>query len=241
MIGSGKFAWTAAAAGIALVVAGCGGSSSAATPAVGPSPAPVRPAPSPARPTVVEVTCDAGATITATKEAVVDRDGLHLKVTNSSGLKGTHLNYASGTPNGAGGGNEVPAGTTERVLMVPPGDVYLDCSNNEGAKDTAKVKVRASDPNGYYRSVTLAELGCTSRAPVDWGPGPGRGKTAEAALDALVVVSKEPGLHARVAPVGYVQAGFTFYLLEREGSPWASAVVSPRGGQYVADLVDFCY
>jgi hypothetical protein len=241
VIGSGRLVSTVAAAGLVLVSAGCAGSSSAATPAVGPSASPVRPTPSPARPTVVEVTCDAGATITTTKEAVVDRDGLHLKVTNSSGLKEVYLNFASGPPDGAGGGNEVPAGTTERVLMVPPGDVYLDCSYNEGAKETAKVKVRASDPNGYYRSVTLAELGCTSTAPVDWGPGPGRGKTAEAALDALAVIAKEPRLHARLAPVGYVQSGFTSYLLEREGSPWATAVVSPRGGQYVADLVGFCF
>jgi|GEM_PF-3761534 len=240
MIGSGKFARTAAVAGLALVVAGCGGSSSGATLAVGPSASPVRLPPSPARPTVVEVTCEAGATITTTKAAVVDRDGLHLKVTDSSGLKGTYLNYASGRPDGAGGGNEVPRGTTERVLMVAPGDVYLDCSYLEGAKETAKVKVRASDPNGYYRSVTLAELGCISTAPVDWGPGPGRGKTAEAALDALAAVSKEPGLRARRAPVGYVQPGFTSYLLEREGDPWATAVVSSKGGEYVASLVDFC-
>jgi hypothetical protein len=238
MIGSRRFGWSAAAAGVALVVASW--SSSAATPAVGLSSTPVRAAPSPARPTVVEVTCDGGATITTTKEAAVDSDGLHLRVTNSSGLKGTYLNYASGTPNGAGGGNEIPAGTTERVLMVPPGDVYLDCSYNEGAKETAKVKVRASDPNGYYRSVTHADLGCTSKAPVDWGPGPGRGKTAEAALDALAVIAKEPGLHARTAPVGYVQSGVTLYMLAREGSPWATAVVSSEGGEYVASLVDFC-
>jgi hypothetical protein len=236
MIASGKLVSTAAAAGLGLAIAGCGGSNGAATLARGPSP-------SLARPTVVEVTCDAFGPITTTSAAVVDRDGLHLRVTGHSGRNGTYLNYHYGAADGfaPGGGDEVPAGITELVLQAPPGDVYLDCSFSLGAKTTAPVKVRASDPNGYYRSVTLADLGCSSTASPSWTVGPTRGKTAEAALDALIVASRQrPGLKARLAPIGYVGSAVTTYILEREGTPWATAVVSTDRGEYVAGLDLLC-
>lgn len=234
MITSGKFVSTAAAAGLSLAIAGCSGSPGAT--ADGPSPSPVRP-------TVVEVTCAASGTITTTRTAIVDRDGLHLKVTDHSGLNGTYLNYRHGAADGSapGGGDPVPVGTTDRVLLVPPGDVYLDCSYNLGSKNTVPVKVSASDPNGYYRPVTLAALGCSSRAQLDWAGGPTRAKTEEAALAALVVASgQKPGLHARLAPIGYVGSGFRTYILERAGTPWATAVVSSDPGEYVAVLDALC-
>ena len=236
MIASGRLVLTAAAAGLGLAIAGCGGSKGGATLAGGPSPSPVRP-------TVVELRCDASGTFTTTSTAVVDRDGLHLKVTDTSGLNGAYLNYRYAAADGAapGGGDPVPVGTRERVLQVPPGDVFLDCSYSLGSKTTAPVKVRASDPNGYYRSVTLAVLGCSSTASPSWAVGPTRGKTAEAALDALVVASKQrPGLHARLAPIGYVGSAFRTYILERDGTPWATAVVSSDGGEYVAELDLLC-
>jgi len=234
MIASGKFVSTVAAAGLSLAVAGCSGSTDAAT-ADASSPLPVPP-------TVVGVTCGASGTITTTNTAIVDRDGLHLKVTDHSGLNGTYLNYRSGAAGAApGGGDPVTVGTTDRVLLVPPGDVYLDCSYNLGTKNTVPVKVQASDPNGYYRPLTLAALGCSFRANLDWAAGPTRGKTAEAALDALIVASKvRPGLRARLAPIGYVGSGIRTYILEREGTPWATAVVSSEGGEFVAVLDVLC-
>jgi hypothetical protein len=230
--GSGRLVSTAAAAGLVLVVAGCGGGDRVAMAAVGQSSSPVRP-------TVVGVACDANATITTTSTAVVDRDGLHLKVIDRSGAKGVYLNFAAGATDGPGGGEPVRVGTTERVLPVPPGDVYLDCSFNLGAETTASVKVRAIDPNGYYRPVTLAELGCSPSAPVDWLAGPERGKTGEAALGALVVASRQR-LHARLTPIGYVGSGVRTYILERDGIPWATAAVSSDAGEYVAYLDNFC-
>jgi hypothetical protein len=234
VITSGKFVSTAAAAGLSLAIAGCSGSPGAT--ADGPSPSPVRP-------TVVEVTCAASETITTTSAAVVDRDGLHLKVNDHSGLSGTYLNYRTGAADGGapGGGDPVPLGSTDRVLLVPPGDVYLDCSYSLGTKNTVPVKVSASDPNGYYRPLTLAALGCGSTASPSWAVGPTRGKTAEAALAALVVASgQKPGLHARLAPIGYVGSGFRTYILERAGTPWATAVVSSDAGEYVAGLDVLC-
>ena len=172
-----------------------------------------------------------------------DRDGLHLKVSDHSGLSGTYLNYRSGAADGGapGGGDPVLVGSTDRVLLVPPGDVYLDCSYSLGTKNTAPVKVSASDPNGYYRPHTLASLGCGSKASPSWAVRPTRGKTAEAALAALVVASgQKPGLHARLAPIGYVGSGIRTYILERAGTPWATAVVSSDAGEYVAGLDVLC-
>ena len=180
---SGRLVSTAAAAGVVLVVAGCGGTSSGRILASGQSPLSSAP---PAHPTVVGVTCEANGTMTTTGTAVVGRDGLHLTVTDRSGRKDTYLNYGSGRVGGPGGGDAVLARTTERVLMVPPGDVYLGCSYDLGAKTTVPVRVRATDPNGYYRLVSLDALGCRPGAFLDWARGPTRGRTAEAALGALV-------------------------------------------------------
>lgn len=235
MIASGKFVSAAAAAGLSLAIAGCTGSAGVA-PAAGPSPSPVHSS-------VVEVTCAESGTIAKTSTAIVDRDGLHLKVTDHSGLSGTYLNYRYAASDGGapGGGDPVPVGTTDRVLLVPPGDVYLDCSYNLGAKNTVPVKVSASDPNGYYRPLTLAALGCGSLTSPSWAVGPTRGKTAEAALAALVVASEQrPGLRARLAPIGYVGSGIRTYILERAGTPWATAIVSSDAGEYVAGLDVLC-
>ena len=235
MVASGGFVSTALAASLVLLVSGCGGSNGAATAG--------RPSASPVHPTVAELTCDASGTSTTTSAAVVDRDGLHLKVTVGSGQNEAVLNYRYAAADGAspGGGDLVPVGTSERVLQVPPGDVFLDCSYSQGSKTTAPVKVRANDPNGYYRSVTLAALGCSSTISPSWAVGPARGKTAEAALDALVVSSgQRPGLHARLAPIGYAGSAFRTYILERGGTPWATAVISSEGGEYVAGLDILC-
>ena len=236
VIVSGRFVSTAAAMGLVAAVAGCGESNRATTQAETPSSSSVSR-------TVVEVRCDPSQTITNTTSAVVDRDGLHLKVTDHSGLNGTtYLNYRYAEAGLApGGGDQVPAGTTDLVLQVPPGDVYLDCSYSLGNRKTTPVKVQAADPNGYYRPITLAALGCSSTAMVSWAVGPTRGRTAEASLDALVIASRQrPGLHARLAPIGYVGSGLRTYILERSGTPWATAVVSSEGGGYVAGLDALC-
>jgi hypothetical protein len=63
------------------------------------------------------------------------RRGGH-RLADQSGKKGRYLNYHSGIADGATGvgGDEVSAGITEGALMVPPGDVYLDCSYDAGAQ-----------------------------------------------------------------------------------------------------------
>jgi hypothetical protein len=236
VIASARFVSTAAALGLVAALAGCGESNRAAKPAGTPSP-------SSASRTVVEVSCDPSRTIANTATAIVDRDGLHVKVTDSSGRRGTYLSYRYATATGLtpGGGDSVPAGTTDHVLQVPPGDVYLECSDSLGTTATAPVKVRASDPNGYYRPITLAALGCSPSGIVSWAVGPAGGKTPQAALDALIVASEQrSGLHARLAPIGYVGSGSRTYILERSGTPWATAHVSPEGAGYVAGLDTLC-
>lgn len=236
MITSCRFVWTAAAVGLVATLAGCGGSDPSATAAKTPSPS------SESR-TILEVRCDPSRTVTDSTTAVVDRDGLHVKVTDSSGLNGTYLNYlySAGNRLAPGGGGPVSAGTTDRVLRVPPGVVYLECSYDLARRKTAPVKVQVSDPHGYYRPVTLAALGCSSTKAVSWAIGPVRGKTVEAALDGLIVASKQrSGLHARLAPIGYVGSASRTYILERSGTSWATAVVIPEGGGYVAMLDALC-
>jgi hypothetical protein len=43
-----------------------------------------------------------------------------------------------------------------------------------------------------------------------------------------------------LAPIGYVGSTFRTYILERGGTPWATAVVSSEGAEYVAVLDILC-
>ena len=116
MVASGGFVSTVLAASLVLLVSGCGGSNVAATAG--------RPSASLVHPTAVELTCDASGTSTTTSTAVVDRDGLHLKMTVGSGQNGAVLNYRYPAADGAspGGGDLVPAdlgeGYTPAELLV---------------------------------------------------------------------------------------------------------------------------
>lgn len=164
----------------------------------------------PPQPTVLHLSCDQTTTVVASGPAVTaQRNGLHVRTTNTSTLPGGYLNYGNVMADGQapGGGDPVKQGTTEQVLQVRPGPVSLNCTYDLGRTRTAAVKVNLLDVHHYFRSTTLADLGCSPSGGPSWAIGEGQGKTPDAAVQALIAKWPSPRrLRARLAPIGYVSA-----------------------------------
>jgi len=107
--------------------------------------------------------------------------------------------------------------------------------------------VTVADPGGYWRPKTLADLGCTSGAILDWVVGPGRGKTAQAAVNNLVTQMRKPGggpLAASVtvkrADIGYFDVASQTWLVTRAGRPYLSVNVMKDNGGFAAYADALC-
>jgi hypothetical protein len=111
----------------------------------------------------------------------------------------------------------------------------------KNAKGLRRAASTAVDPRHYYRTTTLADLGCTGISSDSWAIGPVHGANPDAAAAALVNLT-DPTLKltATHAAIGYVDGPQT-YLLHRSGRPWASVVVVPdQGGGSSAGLDQLC-
>jgi hypothetical protein len=192
-------------------------------------------------PNVVDVVCSpAGVRVSGTR-FTAQRDGLHIRVQDTSGASGVYLTYQHGPNMGLGGGQPVDSGTI-LVLGLPPGPSQLACSSDHGRKEDRPIVIEVLDPARAWQTGALARLGCSppERSLIDWVYRPGRGSTAEAALAALAEQLGEPTTWRHVQE-GYVAAATQTYVMQRAGTPWATASVTRWApGEYGADLGSLC-
>lgn len=190
---------------------------------------------------VVDVVCSqAGTRVSATRFAA-QRDGVHIRIQNTSGASGVNLNYRHGQRMRFGGGEPVNSRTI-MVLGPPPGPVQLNCSYDHGRRQDHPVVTQVLDPARAWQTGALATLGCSppERSIADWVYRPGSGSTADAALAALAAQLDEPVTWRHVQE-GYVAAARQTYVLIRVGKPWATASVSRYApGSYTAYLGSLC-
>ncbi|WP_089297292.1 hypothetical protein [Actinoplanes regularis] len=201
------------------ITTGCGTSTPPATradQAASPSPVPVAAE-------VVDVVCSpAGTRVSATRFAA-QRDGVHLRVQNTSGKSGVYLNYNQDQRAGVSGGDPVDSGTV-LILGAAPGRMELNCSYDTGSSQDAPVAIEVLDPAGAWHTGDLAALGCSSpqSSLIDWVYRPGDGKTADTALAALAAQFEQPVTWRHVRE-GYVDSARQTYVAMRNGKPWATA------------------
>lgn len=116
-----------------------------------------------------------GETVTASA------DGVHLPVTNTTDEDVKLV----ATPVQENPTHTIPPGASAVVLLAPPGKVRLSCGPDNFASKNRVVDLTVADPEGFYRSVDLADaLGCRPDEGVDGDP-PGWGTTAREAADAF--------------------------------------------------------
>jgi hypothetical protein len=147
---------------------------------------------------------------------------------------------------GPRGGDSVHAGTSIRVLSLPPGPAWLECSDDQSRRgvphERGRVLIDVSDPAKAWRSGALARFGCLAPefSNVSWAIGPGRGASVDAAFAALAAEMDQPTTWL-AAQEGYVAAARQTYVMLRQGRPWASASVHPDGrGGFMAGLAGLC-
>ncbi|MGN9812098.1 hypothetical protein ACTMSW_22420 [Micromonospora sp. BQ11] len=195
-----------------------------------------------AAPDVVDVVCSAAGTSASAVRVEAETDGVHLRVRNTSGASGVYLHYRYGDKWRYGGGDPVDDDASVRVLSLPPVPVRLNCSSFEGRNEDPAIQIEVQDPARAWRAGALAGFGCLppERTLIDWQIGPGRGRTANDALAALVAQMDEPTTWLAVQD-GYVAETRQTYVMERGGRAWATAsVIHEADGGYTASLGDLC-
>ena len=97
------------------------------------------------------------------------------------------------------------------------------------------------DPGHYWRTTTLADLGCRGSGMPSWVVGPGRGPSAAAAAADLGASFGRSGdltppakMTAVRADVGYLNAPDQTWMIKRNGHAYATAVVSQHGAEFLA-------
>lgn len=212
------------------------------------------PAPTPAAQTavpaaaVLTVTCTPRGIEVDRTEVAASRDGVHLRVVDTSGRPHMMFGYRSlpggteiGWPGSGGGGEELTA--AERVLVVstPPGQLVVECT--ERGRSGSRRVVSVADPQGWFRPGSPSEAGCLVRGIGDWEQVPGRGTTAhEAAENMLRNLAGDDAAARQVsmAHVGYVGGARQPFLLHQEGKPSLIGVATRSGGTWSATREYIC-
>lgn len=116
----------------------------------------------------------------------------------------------------------------------------------------AMAMVTVADPGRYWRTATLADLGCaTTGAESSWvrGAGPGQGTTAEAAVSEVVHDLyrlgdrrlSPAGVGMSRAPVGYTAAALQTWIVTSAGQPYLTATASTDGSVHTANPDLICH
>ena len=191
---------------------------------------------SPATSAELRVSCTPAGISVAGTSVTAGPAGVRLRV-SSTAAKGTYVNFAW-TGDG-GGGDIAPKSATTWTMPAPPGPLRLSCST--GVTESPKTVVTVVDPGGFWRATTLADLGCTGGPVLDWAAGPGRGKTAEAAVKDLVdQMRKSSGgplatsVTVKRAEVGYPDPASGTWLVSRSGRPHLSVHVTKDKDSFAA-------
>jgi hypothetical protein len=197
------------------------------------SPADDESSPTPAE---LRVTCtDDGPQVEST--AVAATSAGVVVVVDSTMSKGSYLTYSSEGISGGDALGQIPNPATYRF---PPGRLTIDCASPPGMDEIAPVDIEVVDPNGYWRTSTLADYGCTSSSSADWIALQGGGPTAEVAVEDLLddfasaLDLPRADYVAEQAPTGYSGAATQTWVAYRRGKAAFSIDVTLAGSSYSA-------
>lgn len=196
--------------------------------------------------TTLDVSCTPNGITVAGASVAATAAGVRLQVSSTT-APGTYLGFMW---TGGGQGDPVPSAPTVWTLPIPPGRVELSCSGSTRPWPTAAVTV--TDPDGNWRTATLADLGCdTTGGQPSWvaRAGPGRGSTAGAAVSEVIrklFRIGDPRLNPAVvttsrAPVGYPAADLETWIISSAGHPYLTATAAADGAAYTANPDQICH
>ena len=235
------------AGGLLIALAGCGAQPNDsprvhASPASSISSSSNTPTPDPQHaPAVLDVTCFDDHTTLSGSVVATSFDGIHLRVQDQTSTPGTEdlsVHAFIDDPT-SGEGGVVSGAVASIVLSLPPGRIHVVCQHSRTSGDEP-VSVTVVDPAGNYRSQpNLAALGCHPTG--SYYPTIHDGKTPEAAVQAAIDW-EEQGHTYQVHPFDgayWHVPGYSF-VLDRDGQPWASGIVTQIDGHFRAMLNTDC-
>jgi len=169
----------------------------------------------------VQVTCT-NEGIELDKRTIAAQPGGVVLVVSSSMPKGSYLAYIS-DGGGQSGGDRMPADPTTWTLGLAPGDLTLTCAPPGDVEPGPAGHVQVTDPHGYWRGESLADLECTPGALPSWIGGlGGTGDTPEQAVDQVLAnfTHLAPATYsAQPAEIGYVDAATQTWVATKNGRP----------------------
>jgi hypothetical protein len=193
----------------------------------------------------LRVTCtDAGPQIEATTVAAGPA-GVTVVVDSTMLKRRSYLTYHS---DGLSGGDQLDQIPNPATYTFPPGAVTIGCASPPGMDDIAPVEIDVVDPNGYWRTSSIADFGCPGGVTPSWAVGNGSGQTPEQAVEALLdqfgdadgAVRDRSDWSAEPAPTGYSGSKTQTWIGSRRGRPYASILVTDSGSSYVANPDVLC-
>jgi hypothetical protein len=192
-------------------------------------------------PAVLDVMCFDDRTTLSDSVVATSFDGIHLRVQDQTSTPGTddlsvHAFIDDPT---SGEGGVVTGAVASIVLSLPPGHIHVVCQHSRTSKDEP-VSVTVVDPAGNYRpQPSLAALGCHPTG--SYYPTIHDGKTAEGEGWGGLGREKQshtPQVH-RFDGAYWQIPGYSF-VLDRDGQPWSSGIVTQIDGQFKAMLNTDC-
>ena len=167
--------------------------------------------------------------------------GVRLLVQNDGASAGTFLDLQ--IPGGPGISQQLSTAPAEWVWSLPPGPLQFSC-RSVGTTGTSwgDLTLTVADPGGFWRSTTLADLGCGDGQPnFDASHQNDHWATARQAVEAWFPVLGGSGvLTAEQAPMGYPDAPVQTWLVLRDGKPSVVVTVWSSGGGFATDAGTIC-
>jgi hypothetical protein len=190
-----------------------------------------------ALPDVARVVCGPGAPEVTTPAVRPQADGLHVEVVNETGVE---LSFSLHDERGGGLGDDAPAGTSARVVTLPPEKVFVTCSDPYAGdpSEAPRASFDAVDADALWVST---QLGCALgfSGTSDYVPGArGEPDPQTAAEAALGPYSKPEDV---IEPAGYPEGEPPEYRLVRDGEVLAVVELEDDGaGGWLAGEVTGC-
>ena len=222
---------------LALLVAG---------PAAGCGQSPAKPAPTtPAGeagwlPDVAQIDCEVNGAKVLTTRVRPQPDGLHLNVENETG---TELAFSVEESQTGGQGASAPTGSVDYVWSIPPGKVFVKCTNDEA--DPSEIEgamFEVVDEEGVWVSTSLADS-CkeASMTTADYAIG-AQGKEG-GPVDIARRLFEKQGLRPGdvVESAGYPESDETIVRVTRSGDVIATmSFLRDGAGGWLAENTTLC-
>jgi hypothetical protein len=205
----------------AAVVVGCGQGSTEPAP-------PVSQTESATLPDVAQIDCEVNGARVATPRVRPQPDGLHLNVENDTG---SELAFSVEESETGGQGASAPTGSVDYVWSIPPGKVFVKCTNEEAdPSEVQGAELEVVDRDRLWVSTSLSET-CkqASISTADYAVG-AKGEMGDPVDIARKLFEKqglEPG--DVVEPAGYPDGDETIVRVTRSGDVIATMSFLPDG------------